>query len=114
MVGFVGNFVVPKTIDTVVDGGLGAAIAIDLGLLALFAVQHSVMARPAFKRVWTRVVPKPIERSTYVLAASIVTILLMWQWRGIDTVVWQVENPVLRTALWTGFAIGWPLVPLVT
>ena len=75
---------------------VATAVVINLLLLALFGVQHSVMARPAFKRVWTRIVPEPIERSTYVLASNAVTILLMWQWRGIDQVVWNVEQPVVR------------------
>jgi protein-S-isoprenylcysteine O-methyltransferase Ste14 len=114
MAGFTGNFLVPKTIDTTADGGIAAALAIDLVLLGLFAVQHSVMARPAFKRIWTRIVPQPIERSTYVLASCLVVGLLMWQWRGIDTIVWDIQHPVFRTAAWGLFAIGWLLVPLVT
>src|SRR5437763_16253386 len=76
---FVGGFVLPWTIDSAGEGTLAAAIAIDLLLLAAFAAQHSIMARPAFKRIWTRVVPQPIERSTYVLASNLVTMLLMWQ-----------------------------------
>jgi protein-S-isoprenylcysteine O-methyltransferase Ste14 len=111
---FVGNLLGSKTIDTTVDGPIRAALAIDLTLLGLFAVQHSVMARPSFKRVWTRIVPKPIERSTYVLVSCAFTILLMWQWRGIDTLVWNVQHPVFRAAVWGLFAIGWLLVPGVT
>jgi protein-S-isoprenylcysteine O-methyltransferase Ste14 len=114
MAGFVGNLRGFKTIDTTVDGPVGAALAINMALLGLFAVQHSVMARPSFKRVWTRVVPNPIERSTYVLASNAVVILLMWQWRGIDTVVWDVQHPALRAAVWGLFAVGWLLVPGVT
>ncbi len=114
MAGFVGNFLVPKTIDTTVDARMGAAVAINLMLLGLFAAQHSIMARPAFKRVWTRIVPEPIERSTYVLASCVVTALLMWQWRGIDAVVWDVRQPVFRAAMWVLFAAGWLLVPFVT
>ena len=114
MAGFVGNFLVPKTIDSTMPGSIGSAILINLSLLALFAVQHSVMARPAFKRVWTRIVPQPIERSTYVWASCAVTILLMWQWRGIDHVIWDVQQPMLRGLLWGLFAVGWLLVPVVS
>jgi protein-S-isoprenylcysteine O-methyltransferase Ste14 len=114
MAGFVGNFLVPKSIDTPSDGSTTAAVLINFALLGLFAAQHSIMARPAFKRVWTRVIPEPIERSTYVLAASVVTILLMWQWRGIGVVIWDVQQPLLRGFLWALFATGWLLVPLVS
>jgi protein-S-isoprenylcysteine O-methyltransferase Ste14 len=111
---FVGNFLVPKSIGSTAGGSIGAAVVVDLGLLALFAVQHSVMARPAFKRVWTRIIPEPIERSTYVLLSCAVTILLMWQWRGIDLVLWNVEQPAMRGLLWGLFAVGWLLVPAVS
>ena len=114
LAGFVGGFLTPTSIDSPADGSTAAAVAIDLALLGLFAVQHSVMARPAFKRVWTRIVPPPIERSTYVLVSNLVTILLVWQWRGIDTIVWDVRQPALRTAIWALFAVGWLLVPAVT
>ena len=95
-------------------GPTSKAILINVLLLALFAVQHSVMARPAFKRVWTRIIPEPIERSTYVLVSCAVTFLLMWQWRGIDQVVWNAQHPMLRGFLWGLFAIGWLLVPLAS
>ena len=85
-IGFVGNLLVPTSIDTATVSP-GWAVLIDLGLIALFGVQHSVMARPWFKRLWTRVIPQPIERSTYVLIANVVTFLLMWQWQGIEAVV---------------------------
>jgi protein-S-isoprenylcysteine O-methyltransferase Ste14 len=114
MAAFVGGFLIPHTIDTAVPGTVAGAVAIDLALLAIFAAQHSVMARPGFKEVWTRIVPKPIERSTYVLIANLVTILLMWQWRGIDTVVWEVQHPALQTASWSLFSVGWLMVPLVS
>jgi protein-S-isoprenylcysteine O-methyltransferase Ste14 len=114
MAGFVGNFVVPKSIDSAAHTPTSVAILINVLLLALFAVQHSVMARPAFKRVWTSIIPEPIERSTYVLVSSAVTFLLMWQWRGIDQVVWDVETPLLRGLLWGLFATGWLLVFLAS
>jgi protein-S-isoprenylcysteine O-methyltransferase Ste14 len=112
--GFVGNFVVPKTLDGDPTGPFATALLIDLGLLGLFAVQHSVMARPAFKRVWTRVVPEPVERSTYVLASSLALILLFWLWQPLGGVVWDVQNPVGRAILWGGFAFGWGLVLVTT
>jgi protein-S-isoprenylcysteine O-methyltransferase Ste14 len=114
MAGFVGNFLVPKTIDSASLEPIGQAILINLLLLAVFAAQHSIMARPAFKRVWTRIIPEPIERSTYVLISCVVTYLLMWQWRGIDQVVWNVEQPLPRIFLWGLFAVGWLLVPLAS
>jgi methanethiol S-methyltransferase len=109
-VGFVGGFVVPRTVDGPLEGSLAAALAIDLGLLALFAVQHSVMARPGFKRWLTRFVPTAAERSTYVLASSIALLLLFWQWRPIGGVVWQIENPVGQAVAYTIFAVGWATV----
>jgi protein-S-isoprenylcysteine O-methyltransferase Ste14 len=114
MAGFVGDLLVPKTIDSPAQGSTGAALVINLLLLGLFAAQHSFMARPGFKRVWTRVVPQPIERSTYVWVSNLVSILLMWQWRGMNAVVWDVQQPALRAAIWGLFAFGWLLVPGVT
>jgi protein-S-isoprenylcysteine O-methyltransferase Ste14 len=112
--GFVGNFAVPRSIDAPVTSTTTVAVAVNLLLVGVFAVQHSVMARPAFKRRWTRIIPQPIERSTYLLAANLATILLIWQWRPIDTVVWDVQQPVARTALWALFALGWLSVPAVS
>jgi methanethiol S-methyltransferase len=106
-VGFVGDFAVPKSIDSGAQGPLGTALLVNLGLLALFALQHSVMARPAFKRLWTRVVPEPAERSTYVLLSSLALLLLFWQWRPMGGTVWQVEGDVGRVALHAVCAAGW-------
>jgi len=114
MAGFVGSLLVPKSIDSTGTGLTAAAVSINVLLLGIFAAQHSIMARPAFKRIWTHVVPPPIERSTYVLISCLVTILLMWQWRGIDTIVWDVQQPVLRAGVWGLFAAGWLLVPAVS
>ncbi len=109
-IGFVGNFAVPRTIDGPPEMPWGAALAVNLGLLSLFAVQHSVMARPAFKRLLTRILPEPAERSTFVLASSLALIALFYFWQPLGGVVWRVEQPWGRMALYTGFAFGWALV----
>jgi protein-S-isoprenylcysteine O-methyltransferase Ste14 len=109
-VGFVGNLYVPKGIDDGTVGPLSTAIVINVLLLLLFALQHNVMARPWFKDWWTRYVPRPIERSTYVAAASLILLLLYWQWRPMPTLVWHVANPIGRGVLWTLFFSGWAIV----
>jgi protein-S-isoprenylcysteine O-methyltransferase Ste14 len=111
---FVGNLMVEHSIDSPAASTVGVALLIDLGLIVLFGLQHSIMARPAFKQVWTRIVPKPIERSTYVFVSNAVTILLMWQWRAVDLVVWDVRHPAGRWLLYGLFAIGWLMVPTVS
>ena len=113
-IGFIGNFGVPTTLDGAARDPLGVALAIDVGLLTLFAVQHSVMARKWFKDWWTRVVPKPLERSTYVLFSSLALILLFWQWRPLGGVVWSIEDPMGRLVLRGLFAFGWALVLVST
>jgi len=113
-IGFIGGFVVPATLDGPSTGPLAIGIAIDAGLLMLFAVQHSVMARRGFKERWTRIVPKPIERSTYVLFSSLALIVLFWQWRPLGGVVWSVSDPLGRTILWSLFGFGWTLLLVST
>ena len=113
-IAFVGGFIVPSRLDGPLETSLARALTIDLALLAVFAIQHSVMARRGFKERWTRVVPWAIERSTYVLFASLALLLLFWQWRPIGIEIWSVENPVGRTVLWSLFAAGWLTVFAVT
>lgn len=109
-IGFVMGLVVPKNIDTGAVSSMTGAIVVNLLLMTLFAVQHSVMARKGFKAWWTKYVPKPIERSTYVLTASACLLLLFWQWRPIPAVVWQVDNPDLAVAVAMLALGGWVLV----
>ena len=114
-IGFVGDIVVPKAIDyPLVEGTFTTKLMVNAVLLGLFAIQHSVMARQGFKEWWTRIVPKPIERSTYVLLSSLVLILLFWQWRPILDVIWSVENPAGRYVLQGLFWAGWLIVLLST
>jgi methanethiol S-methyltransferase len=113
-IGFIGGFFVPTTLDGPATEPLLTALAINAGLLALFAVQHSVMARPWFKRGWTQIVPRPIERSTYVLFSSLALILLFWQWRPMGGVIWAVDNSALAAAILGLFAFGWGLVLVST
>jgi protein-S-isoprenylcysteine O-methyltransferase Ste14 len=113
-IAFVGGFLVPTQLDAPTAAPLGEAIAINCGLLAVFAIQHSVMARRWFKERWTQIVPWTIERSTYVLFASLALLLLFWQWRPIGIEIWTVEAPVARALLWAVFAAGWGTVLVVT
>ena len=113
-IGFVGNLIVPRSIDNGVAASIGEAVVVNVLLLGLFAVQHSVMARPAFKRWWTRLVPKMIERSTYVLISSLVLFLMFWQWRTMPAIIWDVAWTPGRIVLWVLFAAGWVTVLLST
>ena len=113
-IGFIGDLVVPKTIDSAPSIDMPGALAINLVLLGLFAVQHSVMARQGFKAVWTRLIPPAVERSTYVLLSSLLLGLLCWKWQAIPAVVWDVSSPVFKTLLLALFALGWVILLLST
>jgi len=113
-IGFIGNFGVPSSLDSLPTLSLDLAIPIDVALLTLFAAQHSIMARQWFKAAWTRVVPAPVERSTYVLASSVALGLLFWQWQPIGGEIWNIENTAGRVALYALFALGWAIVLLST
>jgi protein-S-isoprenylcysteine O-methyltransferase Ste14 len=113
-IGFVGNLWVPKSIDSAPVAPLGIALLINLGLLGVFALQHSIMARPAFKRWWTRIVPESAERSTYTLFSSLALIALFAFWQPMGGVIWNVDSPLGRTLLYSAFAFGWGLILLST
>ena len=113
-IGFVGNLVVPKAIDGEPTTPLVSAVLINASLLLLFALQHSIMARPAFKRWWTKWVPLALERSTYVLLASLCLMLMMWQWQPIGGIIWSVDNAVIKTILLVLYMTGWTIVLVST
>jgi methanethiol S-methyltransferase len=113
-IGFVANAAVPKAIDSGPAGATLPSLIIDAALLLLFAAQHSVMARPAFKRWWRQIVPQAAEQSTFVLASSVALILLFWQWRPLPAVVWEASPPAAARLLWAVSALGWVTVLLGT
>jgi protein-S-isoprenylcysteine O-methyltransferase Ste14 len=113
-IGFVGDLIVSKTIDSGAEGPLASALLVNACLLGIFAVQHSLMARQWFKRAWTRIVPEPVERSTYVLFSSLALLLLFWQWRPMGGVVWSVENQAGARAIYGLYFFGWALLLLST
>lgn len=113
-IGFMGNIIVPKSIDSGPESGFAQSLIVNLVLLGLFAVQHTIMARPAFKRWWTKIVPEPVERSTFVLVSSLLLFLIFWQWRPMTGVIWNVQNPAASYFLWGVFWLGWATVLLST
>jgi protein-S-isoprenylcysteine O-methyltransferase Ste14 len=114
LIGFLGNFAVPKSVDSGELGPFGQSLLINVLLLALFGVQHSIMARQEFKQRWVRIVPRHIERSTYVVISDLLMIFLIWQWRPMTGVIWNVEHPAGRLILWTLFGLGWAIVVLAS
>lgn len=113
-IGFVGDFIVPKTINSGPTGIFFDALLMNALLLSLFAIQHSVMARPAFKKWWTKIISPAIERSTYVLLASLILLLLYWKWVPVTTIVWEIQNPAVVIILYSFFVLGWLIVLLST
>lgn len=113
-IGFVSDFIVPKSIDSDPAGSTIEALLVDALLLLVFAVQHSVMARPAFKRWWVKYVPAQLERSTYVLFASLALALLFWKWQPIGGEIWSIQNDALRAILWGIAGLGWATVLVAT
>jgi methanethiol S-methyltransferase len=113
-IGFIGNFGVPKSMDSGPHRPFTYALAVNAALLGLFAVQHSVMARPWFKRAWTRLVPPPVERSTYVLFSSVALLLLFWQWQPMGRVIWSVDSAAGQLFLQAVYATGWITVLVST
>src|SRR5688572_22211903 len=111
---FFANFLVIKSVDEPSGPRIATAMIIDILLVLMFGLQHSIMARPAFKRLLTRYVPQEIERSTYVLASVAALVVLIWQWRPISEPIWHIEHPFVRGLIWGVFVIGWAMVPVTT
>ena len=114
LVGFLSGIWVPRTVDHGLPAPIGQAVLVDVLLVAAFGVQHSVMARPAFKAWWTRLVPPSVERSTYVVLSSAVLVLLYWQWRTMPAVIWDVRQPPVRLTVWALFWLGWAIALAAT
>jgi protein-S-isoprenylcysteine O-methyltransferase Ste14 len=113
-IGFVGNFFVPKSMDTGQSGSLGEALIINMLLLSVFAIQHSVMARKGFKKAWAKIIPAALERNTYVLFSSLALILIFWQWQPMGDVIWDVSNTTLGSILIGISLFGWFFVLIST
>jgi len=113
-IGFMANAWVPKGINDGLAGGAGTAVIVNLAILSLFAVQHSVMARPWFKKVWTKIIGPSIERSTFVLLTSLILFLIFWKWQPLTGDVWNIQNETGRLVIWGVFAIGWLIVLVST
>jgi protein-S-isoprenylcysteine O-methyltransferase Ste14 len=114
LIGFLANAVVPRSVDRGPEAALTTALLVDAGLVLLFAIQHTVMARRSFKRLWLRIVPGAIERSTYVLFTSLILLATFWLWRPIPVPIWRVTSPVGSAIVWGVFAAGWGVVLLTT
>ena len=114
LAGFIENFGVPKALDSAAEGPFITALAINSALLVLFGLQHSIMARPGFKAIWTRIVPEVAERSTYLLFSCLALFVLFWKWQPMGGVIWNVESHYGRIALYSLYAIGWGIVLLCT
>jgi len=111
---FIGNIMVTPSLDSTGNSDPGLALLIDIGLLTAFALQHSIMARPAFKRAWTKIIPKPVERSTYVLASTLLLGCIVYFWQPLGGVLWQVTDPLAVSILYGLFAIGWGILFLAS
>lgn len=111
---FIGNIMVTPSLDSVGSGSVIQALLIDIGLLIAFALQHSIMARPAFKHFWTKIIPRPIERSTYVLASTAILAAIIYFWQPLGGVIWQITHPVAVSVLYALFAIGWSILFLAS
>jgi protein-S-isoprenylcysteine O-methyltransferase Ste14 len=113
-IGFIGNFAVPRSLDSPAEGSLAKAMIVNAALLALFALQHSVMARPTFKRWWTQYIPVAMERSTYVLFTNIALVLMFWLWVPMGNTIWNLQHPAARAAVYAVYGLGWGLVLYAT